>query len=80
MKTISERWDLFKVMVVPAEAGPTQISEMKMAFFAGAEEMKNILVVELPDAPNQKDAYKILNGLETEIRAFAESVGRKHHD
>jgi hypothetical protein len=36
MNTIAEKWEKFRGKVIPKEAEESQISDMKMAFYAGA--------------------------------------------
>ena len=42
MNTVQEQWGSFQTMVIPENAPPVQIQEMKRAFYGGVEAMMRI--------------------------------------
>ena len=42
MNTIQEQWDTFRKLVIPKNAPPIQVIEMKLAFYGGVEAMMRI--------------------------------------
>ena len=47
MKYVEEEWQKFRRHVVPAEAGPGQLRDMRNAFFAGAYTLLHTMIDKL---------------------------------
>jgi len=77
-KLIEAGWIGLKVLAVPPDATPTQISEMRMAFFAGAQHLFGSIMIALePDAePTDKD-LKRMDLIDAELKAFLEDFKRR---
>jgi len=68
--TLQERWESFQKMVIPPNAPPVQIREMKLAFYAGAESFnKTLLHITTLEKPEQVEVA-MLEGLNQEIKQF----------
>jgi hypothetical protein len=70
MNTIQEKWESFKILVIPNDAPRIQIKEMRNAFFAGA-----ISVISITDAISEVNVSEdagvaMLEGLHDECRRF----------
>jgi len=74
MNTVQSEWDSFKEKVIPKDAPPVQLKEMRNAFYGGAWSMLNMLT-ELGNL-SEKAAMGMIDGLEEEFKLFlAEKVG-----
>lgn len=60
-KLIEAGWAALKVQALPKDAGPVQIKEMRMVFFAGAQHLFGSMMSILePDAePTEKDMERM---------------------
>ena len=69
IKTIDQRWDVFRRQVLPEAAGAVQLREMKRAFFAGAAALlgASLEVSILSDDA----AVVVLEGLHEEAHDFS---------
>lgn len=64
-------WESFQKDVIPPEAGPIQVLEMKKAFFGGAHViLATMLAVGDSDVPDEVGA-QVLDSLHKELQAFA---------
>jgi hypothetical protein len=71
MKTLADQWDSFRLLVVPADAGATQVREMRRAFYAGAEAMRATLM-SVPDGDVEEMAA--CDAIQAELERFALDV------
>lgn len=77
-KKLQQGWQSFSDMVMPKNAPPVQVKEMRRAFYAGAGIMLNI-TKQLGDEEISEDAgVRALEGLEQEIKEFLALVGKKY--
>lgn len=74
MNTVQEQWDYFASMVVPKDAPDIQRTEMKRAFYAGAEAMMRINFAVGVDEISVEAGMQIFVGCEEECRRFAQLV------
>jgi len=74
MNTIQEQWEQFRKLIVPADAPPVQVQEMRRSFYAGVEAM---LRIQLAFAAYEEDtAVVMLEGIYDECTRFAEDVAK----
>lgn len=70
-------WDSFRAAVLPVNAHPTQVSEMRKAFYAGAHDLLNEILRSLehgdPDATEGDLAF--MDSVHNELLAFGLSGG-----
>lgn len=71
-KLIEAGWIGMRMACVPDEASEAQISEMRLAFFAGAQHLfSSIMSILEPDAePTDKDLQR-MDLIDAELRKFA---------
>lgn len=71
-KLVEAGWVGFRLAVVPKDAGPTQLSEMKMAFMAGAMHVFTALVGVLDEGTEETEAdMRRMSLLHEELEKFA---------
>lgn len=74
MTTIADLWELFSEKVVPPNAHPLQRREMRLAYYAGAFSVMEILL-RIGDAdPTVQDGADALHALMTECSAFIDQI------
>lgn len=75
MKTVAQRWDEFRAGVIPKGAGPTQVQEMRRAFYAGFSSSLQA-GIEMADESKDNDdvGATMIQKLHVECRAFAQAV------
>lgn len=74
MNTIQEQWAQFRTLVVPKNAPPVQVSEMRMAFYAGVEAMLRIQFAISDDSISEDSGVAMLEGIHDECRRFASEI------
>ncbi len=74
MNTIQSHWEDYRRRVLPKDAGPVQIRETQMAFYAGAWAVFRILKDGVADTKTDEAGVAMLMGLQEECQAFARSV------
>jgi hypothetical protein len=68
---LARKWDLFSAAVLPTDASAIQRKEMRRAFYAGAEAMRQVLL----DAPDDEAGELALcDSVEADFMAFAAAV------
>jgi hypothetical protein len=74
-KLIEAGWIGMRIACVPADASEVQISEMRLAFFGGAQHLfSSIMSILEPDAePTEKD-LKRMELIDAELRRFASEL------
>lgn len=71
-KLVEAGWVGFRLAVVPKDAGPTQLSEMKMAFMAGAMHMFTGLMGVLDEDQGETEAdMRRMSLINDELEKFA---------
>ncbi|MEX3690645.1 hypothetical protein AB3X91_16020 [Paraburkholderia sp. BR14263] len=75
MDTIEGRWLIFRERCLHTDAPPLQVSEMRIAFYAGVQQMLNFNL-EIADMP-EHDAMRALERLHKEARHFGETLTRE---
>lgn len=73
MRTIAERWALFRARVISPAAPAIQVREMKLAFYAG---FKSCLDADAEIAEAAQDDDEVGVELLKELHAEAEAFGR----
>jgi hypothetical protein len=70
-RPIAAKWDLFAAAVLPTDASRIQRQEMRRAFYAGAEALRQVML----DAPDD-DAGELAHcdAIEADFMAFAAAV------
>lgn len=70
-KVIEAGWEGLRLAVLPMEAPPVQISEMRMAFFAGAQHLfSSILSVLEQDAEPTENDLRRMSLIHKELQKF----------
>ena len=75
MNSIQQQWALFQSTVVPGNAPAIQRSEMRLAFYGGAEAVLRILWNTSGKETSEDAGVAILEGLHEECRRFAKQYG-----
>ena len=78
-RTVQSEWDSFVMMVLPADAGPVQRSEMRRAFYAGAEATRRLHWDIGDKSVSEDEGMRMLDEWDKEIKQFAADIaaGRK---
>ncbi|MBL1176934.1 hypothetical protein [Pantanalinema sp. GBBB05] len=78
-RRVEAAWTGFSRVVMPADAPPIQIKEMRMAFYAGAwaalQMTKDLGAVIESGAMTEMDGVNVLEEIEQECKQFTERVG-----
>jgi len=74
MNTVQEQWDEFRKLVVPKDAAPIQVQEMRRSFYAGVEAMLRIQWAIGEDSVSEDAGVAILEGIHDECQRFAQEV------
>lgn len=77
-KLIEAGWVSLRLMAMPSDAGPTQISEMRMAFMCGAEHLfRSIMgVLDPGDDMTERDAIR-MQKIDDELTAFRAELEKR---
>ena len=75
-KIIKENWDEFKKAVIPNNAPPIQVSEMRSAFYAGVQIAFNEIIRISVECTEVEAQYK-LDKLEEELEEYAKTLMKK---
>lgn len=76
MKTLAEAWESFRAGAIRGRLSPSRENQVKLAFFAGATFMFELVTGTGQAAPLPEDdaaAEVRLAGLDAEVKAFVES-------
>jgi hypothetical protein len=74
-RLIETQWNDFRVKVIPKDAPPVQLSEMRRAFFAGAWAHYSIIMNSLDAGSEATDKDLVMMAdLDAEMREFGERV------
>jgi hypothetical protein len=75
MKLIETEWINFRNAVIAKDAGTTQLTEMRRAFFAGAWAFYSLTISALdPDAEVTGKDLALMRALDAELREFNNRV------
>lgn len=78
-KIIEGGWIGFRMIVLPQDASPDQLAEMRKAFFAGAAHLFASVLAVLDDdrEPTERD-LKRMTQIHLEVEAFNRDFEREH--
>lgn len=76
MNTLSSAWDLFRTTVIPHDASPTQIQEMRRAFYAGAASFLDIQMRMADDNVSEDAACAVMDTIHGELMEFGANVAK----
>jgi hypothetical protein len=76
MNTIQEQWSSFAALVVPKDAPAVQVTEMRRAFYAGAEAMMRINCAIGERRISEEAGMQILDGCMDEMKRFALQIAQ----
>ena len=72
---ILEAWNSYRLVVMPADAPPIQVSECRRAFYAGALTLLEGILNQLsPGLESEESDLKMMDEIHRELLAFNESV------
>lgn len=72
-RPIGDQWDSYRAVVVPHDAPPSQLTDCRRAFYAGAESMRRVLLA----APDDEAAeLAVCGNVEADLVAFGQEVLR----
>ena len=74
MNTIQEQWEQFESLVINPNAPDVQRSEMKRAFYAGAQALLNVEWAIADTSLSDDAVVEMLEGCYQEIQMFADQV------
>lgn len=78
-KIIEAGWASLKIMVIPADASETQLHEMRMAFFAGAQHLfGSIMSILDPGEESTENDLKRMELISDELQRFIADFSLKH--
>ena len=75
MRAIEHSWEEYRRLVVPADAGPTQVKLTRQAFYAGVVTMYSLGLFIGRDGTTEDQGMAILAAVEAELREFAALAG-----
>lgn len=74
---VGEQWSSYLENVMPPNAGPTQITETRRAFYAGAQGLLGLLMNVLEPGTDATEAdLKTMDEIAAELAEFAKAVAR----
>ena len=73
MNTMQAKWDYFEKIVLPDGVSEIQRTEMKRAFYAGANSFFDLQLA-MPDGITEKAEEAMLSGWADEIHQFANDI------
>lgn len=76
MKTIAERWELFRTRVISPAAPPIQVAEMRLAFYAGFKAMLDA-EMEIADLNPEDAGVAALHAFHVEAATYGLDTGRR---
>lgn len=69
----------FQFAVIPSDASPLQLEEMRMAFFAGAQHLfGSIMQILEPETEPSENDLKRMDSINTELNEFIEHFKTEH--
>ena len=74
MNTVQEQWASFSKMVVPKDAPPVQIQEMRRAFYSGVKAM--IRIQWAVGGVSENAGVEMLEGVHDEVKRFEIEVAQ----
>lgn len=72
-RTMEQEWNEYRAQVVHPKAGHAQLRETKLAFYAGAKAMFE-LIKEATDAEDVEEAIDTIQGYDYDLFKFAKKV------
>ena len=73
--TMARAWESYLSLVLPPNAGPTQIQECRRAFYAGAESLHVLIMHALDPGSEPTEAdLRFMEALYKELQQFATDV------
>jgi hypothetical protein len=75
---VMDGWESFKAAVMPPDAPPVQIQEMRRAFFAGAWLLLTEMRAYMTDDVSEEQGVAFLEGLKSEMERFQHQVGKRY--
>ena len=77
-RPIEEAWVSYRLMVVPRDAGETQIVETRQAFFAGAAVLFTKLVSQLSEEKEEsEDDLDFMSDVHREVTEFGQEIDQR---
>lgn len=68
---IAAAWETFRAQVLPKNAGPVQVDEMRKAFYAGAWALHCLLIAGVSEGPDcQPEDERLMEELVAEMEEF----------
>lgn len=78
-KLLEAGWLGFRLAVVPPDAPPIQLDEMRMAFFGGAQHLLTSIMTMLDPGAEETDAdLERMNQIQAELAAFEHEFAQRH--
>jgi hypothetical protein len=74
MNTIAEKWQEYKTLFIPMDAGKTQVQETRRVFYAGALAYMAIVLNAADKKFSDEAGAHIIKGLEEELKLFCQQV------
>ena len=73
-RPIGSSWDLFRSAVVPHDAPPTQVQEMRRAYYAGCAALFDIQMQMTAPDKTEEDGMDTMSSVQAELLEFAGQV------
>jgi len=77
MNTIQDKWDKFSSLVISKDAPAVQVTEMRLAFYAGVSAMIDIQFAAAEPYISEEGAVAILQGVNEEVGTYFNERLRK---
>lgn len=74
---VKKQWTAFRKLVIHPQAHPTQVSEMRNAFYAGAQMIVNEMI-RISSQENEQKSHYEMESIEKEFQEYAERLNKKH--
>lgn len=74
MRTVQEQWEDYKEKVLPKDAPAIQVSECRLAFYAGVVSFKHVMQEIAYAGLSDTAEMAVLMGIEEELREFSRGV------
>jgi hypothetical protein len=68
-------WDSLAQAILPPDVHPVQYTEMRRAFFGGAQAVLGVMIQISADNVSEEEGAAVLQELSMELDAFGERVG-----
>lgn len=71
---LASQWDLFRTTVIPHDASPVQLQEMRRAFYAGCASLFDIQMQMTAPGKTEEDGMDVMSRIQEELMQFGRDL------